>query len=82
MVKTFSLAAAAVAVVLASSSAFAEGTFNHDGMFKTPGAQTSAPYSQAAATRTDSLGRYVAVYYNTANVPAYNHADAGSGKGN
>ena len=82
MVKTFSLAAAAVAIALASSSAFAKGTFNHDGVYNVPGTQTSAPYSQAATTNANSLGRYVAVYYNTNNDTAYSHADAGNGKGN
>ena len=82
MVKTFSLAAAAFAVALASSSAFAKGTFNHDGVYNVPGTQTVAPYSQEVATHANSLGRYVAVYYNTQNTPAYNHADEGSGRGN
>lgn len=87
MLKTFSLTAAAFALALTASSAFASEHFNHDGIYNVPGQNTTAAGTSRETSTSAALNRYVAIYHGNVGQSAstsqpYSHADEGTFNGN
>lgn len=85
MNKTFSLAGATVAVLLATSSAFAVGTYNYDAIYNVLGSRSVPRAASHVVVQPGALGRYIALYRGrTTQDPCmhpYSHADEGNCNG-